>query len=248
MSPKRQIMVAGFTAMLVVSSGAATPPQVNALRLKGLEESRLRGSANCVDLSISVTSSVAGDLRIVCSAAREAINRLGRCGIYAHRPLHVQIAALVQHPNKGVVFGLLNTNLDRILIVREENVPSLTQGTPFSVLPNREFYRSLIIHEIVHGIMQQNFTRKPTTRSAIEYSAYALQIGFLTPRSRDSFLSHFKNTEIRNLQLNDIILALDPYAFAALAFRHFERASEKCQVLKALLAGRAKFIFSLPTL
>jgi hypothetical protein len=106
-----------------------------------------------------------------------------------------------------------------------------------------EFYQSLIVHEIVHGVLHQNYKRQPKSHSAYEYPAYALQIEFLPAPMREKFLNAFDVTPARaSLVFSDTILLFDPYSFAARAYQHFKSAPDGCAHIRAILDGEAEFV------
>jgi hypothetical protein len=149
----------------------------------------------------------------------------------------------VRHPLGGAIFGLFDPKRERALVTQEANIPSLTKDTPYATLPQREFYKSLIVHEVVHGIMHQNLKRPATSHAAYEYPAYALQIKSLAPHVRDTFLKSFDQTAISAKSLfTDPVLFFDPFFFAARAYHHFEASPNGCGQLSALLDGEVAFI------
>jgi hypothetical protein len=149
----------------------------------------------------------------------------------------------VNHPFGGAVFGLFDPKQERVLITQEANIASLVEGTPYATLPQRDFYRSLVVHEVVHGILHQNLKRPATTHAAYEYPAYALQIESLAPDIRDTFLQSFDQAAIAaNSIFNDPVLLFDPYFFAARAYRHFKASADGCADLRRLLEGEVDFI------
>lgn len=198
----------------------------------------------CAEAPVSVTADSAGERHLACSAASDALRLLARCQISLRRPLHVHIMSEVRHPFSGAIFGLLDTKQERVLITQEANIPSLVKDTPYAKLPQRDFYRSLIVHEIVHGIMHQNLKRRATSHAAYEYPAYALQLESLTPDLRDQFLQSFDQTSIEtnSILFNDPVLFFDPYFFAARAYHHFKASPNGCAHLTALLEGDVAFI------
>jgi hypothetical protein len=194
---------------------------------------------------VDVTASASEDRRFACSAAKDALQLLGLCNISLHRPLRVHIMSEVRHPSGEAIFGFFDANLERVLVTQEESIPALVEGTPYAVLPTRDFYRSLIVHEIIHGVMHQNFKRPPRSRAAYEYPAYALQIESLPVSVRDKFLQSVpKNTH--DFLFNDTILLFDPFFFAARAYEHFKSSSEGCRQVRALLEGEVAFIAPAP--
>jgi hypothetical protein len=149
----------------------------------------------------------------------------------------------VRHPFSGAIFGLFDTKQERVLVTQEANIPALAEGTPYAMLPQRDFYRSLIIHEVVHGVMHQNLKRPVSTHAAYEYPAYALQIESLAPNVRDTFLQSFDQRAIKaNSIFGDSILLFDPYFFAARAYEHFKASADGCANLAAILQGEVSFI------
>ena len=134
---------------------------------------------------------------LVCSAAADALNLLGRCRITPRWTLHVEIMREVRHPLGRIVLGLLDTRRQRVLVTQEANIDSLIEQTPYAALPRRDFYRSLIVHEVVHGVMDQNLKRAASSHAAYEYPAYALQIESLAPEVRDMFLGRLIRRAIK---------------------------------------------------
>jgi hypothetical protein len=208
------------------------------------ERTNLAVEQRCPEMAVDVTAESDDERRVVCSAAAPAVQLLGRCGISLRRPVKVHVTSEVRHPLSGAVLGLLDTKQDRVLVTQEANVPPLVRDTPFAKLPVRDFYRSLIVHEVVHGIMHQNLKRPAATHAAYEYPAYALQIASLAPQLRDAFLRSFDQTAIRSSSsiFSDAILFFDPYFFAANAYEHFKASPDGCARLTALLEGEVAFI------
>jgi hypothetical protein len=204
---------------------------------------RLADPYRCPGMPVDVAAASPEERRLACSAANDAIRLLDRCGILLRRPLQVHIMSEVRHPLGGSIFGLLDTKRERVLITQEANIPALVKDTPYATLPQRDFYRSLIVHEVVHGVMHQNLKRPAATHVAYEYAAYALQIDSLAPHVREAFLKSFDQTAIASKSLfNDTVLFFDPFFFAASAYHHFKASANGCAYLAALLEGEVAFI------
>jgi hypothetical protein len=221
--------------------GATRPAQ-------GERRADIAAQQRCAEVPVDVTAASSDERRLVCSAASDAMQLLGRCKISLRRPLQVEILSEVRHPFfKSAIFGLFDRKDQRVLITRPENLPSLVRGTPYEVLPPADFYRSLIVHEIIHGIIHQNLQRPATTHAAYEYPAYALQIESLPFAVREEFLRSFDQAAMTSEFLfNDAVLFFDPYYFAARAYHHFKATPDSCTHLHALLQGEVPFIFALP--
>jgi len=216
--------------------GATRPTQ-------GAKRPVLAAQERCPEAPIDVTGASPEERGLACAAASNAIQLLSRCGISLRRPLNVQIMSEVRHPFSGPIFGLFDIKQDRVLVTQEANITAMVKDTPYAKLPLRDFYRSLIVHEVVHGIMHQNLKRPAASHAVYEYPAYALQIESLAPTVRDEFLQSFDQTTMTSdFMFNDSVLFFDPYFFAARAYRHFKASADRCAHLAALLQGEASFI------
>nr|PZN88003.1 MAG: hypothetical protein DIU57_01280 [Pseudomonadota bacterium] len=126
---------------------AATVPEMVGQSPPLTNVGNLLNSERCPEAPVVVAAETADERRLGCSAAAEAIRRLAVCGIAPRKPVRFQIMSEVRHPFSGAIFGLFDTKQERVLVTQEANVPTLVEGTPYAALPQRDFYRSLIIHE-----------------------------------------------------------------------------------------------------
>ena len=203
-------------------------------------------SKRCIEAPIEVTAPSSEDRDLTCAAAADALGLLGRCGIAPRWTLRLEIMPQVRHPLGRTVLGLLDTKRQRILVTQAASIAPLIEETPYSVLPPHAFYRSLIVHEVVHAVMDQNLKRPASTHAAYEYPAYALQIESLGPKDRDIFLTSFDQADlVSDALFNDVVLFFDPYLFAARAYHHFKASADGCAHLNGLLQGDVPFIISL---
>ena len=198
----------------------------------------------CGNALIQVAATSEDERQLLCGAINHALELLGRCDILLRRPLGVHVMDEVRHPlSKNAIFGFFDANQERVLITQEKTITALAKGTPYAELPQREFYRSLIVHEVTHGIMHQNFKRRPINHAASEYPAYALQLASLPAHVRASFLRSISSrAKPGEFIFNDTVLFFDPLFFAAHAYEHFESATNGCAQLQSLLEGQASFI------
>lgn len=207
----------------------------------------LAANERCKEEPVEVTAGSAHERRLVCSAAGDALQLLGRCGISVRRPLQVELMPEVRHPLGASILGLFDTKQQKVRITAEANISPLINATPYAKLPLRDFFRSLIVHEVIHGVMHQNLRRPATSHAVYEYAAYALQIESLPPAVRQEFLQSFEQSAIHsNTTFSDAILMFDPYFFAARAYSHLMAAPDYCANLTALLEGDVPFIVAMP--
>ena len=227
---------------------AGREPQLHRRLSAAAKPGALTAQERCAEAPVDVTAASLDERRLACSAAKHALQLLGRCNISLQRPLQLQIMSEVRHPFSGAIFGLFDTKLGKVLVTQLANIPSLVRDTPYSGLPERDFYNSLIVHEVIHGVMHQNLKRPATSHAAYEYPAYALQIESLPSSVRDQFLQSFDQAAVRGDALfSDAVLHFDPFFFAARAYEHFKASADGCAHLHALLEGEVPFIPSLPS-
>lgn len=201
----------------------------------------------CPEVAIDVSGATTRERLLVCTAAADAIRRLGLCEIAVRRRIRVEIADSVRHPSGRPVFGYFDPKREIVMLTRYENAATLAIDTPYGRLSHRDFYMSMVVHEITHAVMHQNERRKGTSHSALEYPAYALQLASLSPKARDSLLSAIPGAEnIDSFLFNDIVLSFDPFLFAARAYAHFAARGNGCSRLTSLLDGDVDFIATLP--
>lgn len=203
-----------------------------------------RARERCIGATVDVAAASSDERRLACSAASRVLERLGRCSIVLQRPLRIRILDEVRHPHHGgEIFGFFDTAREVVLVTKYDNIPDLVSDTPYVEVRHEEFYKSLIVHEVVHGVMHQNLTHAPTSNASYEYPAYALQLESLPYDERRKLLqATARGSELDGFMFSDLILAFDPFFFAARAYEHFKIASNSCARLLALLQGEAPFI------
>jgi hypothetical protein len=197
----------------------------------------------CPNLLVNVAGSSETERNVVCVAADYAIASLEACAILPRQPINIELSDAVRSPFGGQIFGRLDLQTDLVLLTRFEAVPPLVRETPYGSFAPAEFYRSMVVHEVVHAIMSQNYRRQPSTRAAWEYPAYAIQLESLAAETRESFLLTWSTSSpTDSVPLNDIILGFDPYLFAASAYHHLASSLSRCAKLRDLLGGDPDFI------
>lgn len=205
-----------------------------------------RATVPCAGVMANTIAASEAEYRLICEAAEAALDRLGQCAIPLKRPLSIKVSDIVRNPFGNAIFGRFDGEMDTILVTRADRIEAMTGDTPYRELPLPDFYRSLIVHEVVHATMHQNYRRQPSSRAAFEYPAYALQLDSLTPNLRDKLLRTSHAHEERSILFNDIVLSFDPFLFAARAYEHFSAPGQSCSRLQTLLDGDGDFIITLP--
>ncbi len=201
---------------------------------------------SCTSVPVRISYASREEVQMACAAAEGAAQQLGRCGLRIGKLPHIRIEPAVRHPlTGGSVFGIFEDEAERIRVMRFSNMPAVVARTPFAELPLPDVYRSLIVHEITHGILHQNSAGRAVHPIASEYLAYAMQIASLPTDVRQGFLSSLPPAKSMNdIVFSDIMLAFNPHLFAARAYQHFIAQEDQCQTVHSLLQGSAAFIAS----
>lgn len=183
------------------------------------------------------------DHAAACAGVRKAVEALGKCGIRPATTLFVDVADVVRGPDGSPMFSRFDRDDDMIVVAGSASIGRLAEDTPFARLPARDVFESLVAHETVHAVMDHGRATPTRTRAALEYSAFALQIDALPEPAREAFLLRVGAADGgAGSVFSDAMLQLDPYGFAARAYRHFKSESGGCKSLQAIASGRTAFI------
>lgn len=229
----RSMPFSAFIASLLICSGAAFSP-VPAVA---------RDTCSTADIDIEVLAATRRERELVCAGAQQALDLLALCGIRPREAIDIRIRAEVRHPLAGLIFGYYDLKERHIIIASLDGLPALMDGTPYAGLPPADFYKSLVVHEVVHSVMHQNLGAGVHTQAAYEYPAYALQIASLPGAAREQFMTAFDAERLqRPGPLSDAILAFAPYLFAARAYNNFITSSDGCLLLREAMKGKTDLI------
>lgn len=196
----------------------------------------------CATVPVEVTTATADERDLACAAAVEALERFAGCGVHLKRPLEIRVGPDIQRTPGRHVLGYFDA-VNGGLYVRElASIPALVGGTPFNEIPHRDFFRSMIVHELVHAVLHQNAERT-VSAAGHEYLAYAFQIDSLGSGARERFLASVGRRASKDaFAFSDLLLEMNPFLFAAHAFKHLAAAQDHCVHVAALLEGEPDFV------
>lgn len=229
----RAVFAAALLALTVVGS-----------RAWSADKSR---SQPCTGIPVVIAGGSPDEQALACEGAADALRLLARCEVSLRRMLHIEILDVIRSPFGGRMFGRFDGTSEAVFLSSMASIDGFARGSAFAILSPADFYRSSIVHEVVHGAMHQNQRRDPSSRAAQEYPAYALQIASLSANARETFLhaAGDGSSDDEHFHLNDMILGFDPAYFAASAYRHFIKSRNGCEGIAALLFRDVDFIATL---
>jgi hypothetical protein len=199
----------------------------------------------CLQGMISINAPSEVEWSFGCDASVAAIARLEECGIKLRRPVSIFVAHSVQTPSGSEVFGFLNPDEGVVSVTALSGLPRLAAGTPYEALPPLSLFKSVVVHETVHAVMEQNYSRKPSSRAAYEYPAYAVQMELLSTELAGTAQTRLLEAE-NSFLLSDIVLGFNPFLFAARAHKHLQGDTDRCLSLRQSVEDRTGFIVALP--
>jgi hypothetical protein len=130
------------------------------------------------------------------------------------------------------VIGKLGKDNRIHLTNRDE--PWLIEQNAYGLEMSKEFYESLIVHEVAHFIVEKITGGKiECTRS--EYVAYVVQLSQMKPQMRQAILNQRLLPAFKTHEINLEIMLLDPVVFAVKSYLNYEE--NKGQFLKEILSN-----------
>jgi hypothetical protein len=199
----------------------------------------------CLQGLISINAPSEVERSSGCDASVAAIARLKECGIKLRRPVSIFVAHSVRTPMGSEVFGLFDPEQDMVSVTALRGLPRLAAGTPYEALPPLVLFKSVVVHETVHAVMEQNYARKPSSRAAYEYPAYAVQMELLSTELAGVAQTRLLEAD-NSFLLNDIVLGFNPFLFAARAHQHLQGDADRCLSLRQSVEDSTEFIVALP--
>lgn len=130
------------------------------------------------------------------------------------------------------VIGKLGKDNRIYLTNRDE--PWLKEQNAYGLGMSKEFYESLIVHEVAHFITEK-ITGRKIECSRSEYIAYVVQISQMQPQMRQTILNQRFMAAFKTYQINFDIMLLDPAVFAIKSYLHFK--DNKGKFLKEILSN-----------
>jgi hypothetical protein len=116
----------------------------------------------------------------------------------------------------------------------------------FRLPVDEELHVSLIVHELVHALLKDNYRIAAPGFASDEYLAYAVQLATMEEGTRRRVLAAYEGADFASLdEINDIIHLANPHEFGVRAYRHFARDGHAYMV-EMILSGRFLPTFFFP--
>lgn len=180
------------------------------------------------------------DLAHACAAWRRvSAFLLERHGLRVSAPITVAFAEVVEielGPQKLRVLGY-NDRAARTVRVTSMTAAWLRdpERLMFRLPVDEELHTSLIVHELTHAILKDNYRIASPNTVCDEYIAYVTQIATMDPATRGRVLAHYPAADFASTaEITQACLLMTPHEFGVRAWRHHERNQG---MIEAILSG-----------
>ncbi|MGB3211662.1 MAG: DUF6639 family protein [Desulforhopalus sp.] len=202
---------------------------------------------DCADLAlIEINSSDEYMINDICNASGKAVSFLAQYNLYPKRVIKIQIIDSIINNDGYIAFGSYDRQIDLIQLMSLPAILDTTESPEMYDQPfDREHYRGVIAHEIVHAIFHHNSRniKEQLTNVAQEYLAHTVQLGVLSPERRNQILG---TNDLGPWESGDSIsvtyMGLRPTGFAVKSYLHFTQMSDPLPFIQILLNNNWFFI------
>lgn len=219
---RRGWLAAGaLSALLLVSGAAASEPR------------------GCPSAPVAVTGGNDEDFRLICSGAASAFDFLVRQGFTIDLRVDIRVSESAFQYHGQNAFGMFDHGSLVVGMASFAASLGIAKDKPVFGEPLDEaLFRSLVAHEVAHGIADANFLIDRPTISAHEYIAYVTQLSALEPDRRRRILERSGLGGFASADgIKDTYYLMAPEGFGVNAYLHYERPENGAPFLRRILTG-----------
>ncbi len=186
---------------------------------------------------VRVAAHSEADRDAACLGASLALDFLTARGLTTEQPLTVTVTKTIEAINGTPIFGFFDPRTNVVQVASWAALTERAQPAQMFGMPlDRALYVSVFAHEVTHAIVHAHVDGRRLGHAAHEYVAYAVQIATMEDTLRQRVLSHHPWTGFSaDTEINDLVLALAPFRFAALSYHHLQASDDDSALLRRLL-------------
>jgi len=181
----------------------------------------------------------------ICTAADQAIEFLGRFGIYPKRSIKFEIIE-EQIDHRGYsAYGSYDSKSDRIRLMSYASIHALVKNPKMYGEPlDRVHYAGAIAHEVAHAVVQHNLHTELLSPAPQEYLAHATQLAVLPAERRERILKAMGVASWESGDaISDIYMGIEPGKFAAKSYLHLTRMLDPGPFVAILLNAKWFYVY-----
>ena len=193
--------------------------------------------------NVVVFSTNSEDAITACEAAKSATLFLKELGLVHDRQLRIEIVAKPRGEIPIRAYGCYNHRSKIVGVLSYDDCTQVAlERLPYGLALTREMYKSFIVHEVGHAIVDENSSGRPVSRLAHECMAYITQFGTMNHILRKRILDRFAHLSISSLtELSTLTYLMSPDVFAVKCYKHFIKQNDKKGFINDFLIGKTKF-------
>ncbi len=202
----------------------------------GLIEPLQGAEKKCQQSGVIVDATRIEDAEKVCEAVEAAQPLFNNCNLPGTPPgLRIDVVEDLQQSCVAVYHcGEKWIEILAPGAMQERRLP----GSAFAALDIENYFRSVVIHELAHVMLDDMDCPFEACVAASEYGAYVLQVMSLSPEQQKAFEERAKlNRKISRDELNAMYLFLAPNKFAQKAWAHASQRDDPCGFLGQVVDG-----------
>jgi len=179
------------------------------------------------------------DAELACEAAKHAIDFMSKHDFHTHAPVEIHMRSQLRLPDSGEIVGLYRRDGERIDILSFSACErQLAHNSIFGITLDRALYRSFIVHEVAHIIIDRTYRRAPPSLLVHEMIAYVVQFETMDAELREKILSESRIPAYDDLsQVSLLYYQLNPQQFGIKIYRHFRHSQDLSADLHELMSS-----------
>ena len=193
-------------------------------------------SVSCPTNKVCICYTNSEDIELALNAIRKAYNFFINIGYSETYFLEIvfQKKVVVENRYGDLIRVIGKLGKDNCIYLTNRDEPWLKEQNAYSLGMSKEFYESLIVHEVAHFITEK-ITGRKIECSLSEYIAYVVQLSQMKSQMRQAILNQRFLRAFKTYQINFDIMLLDPAVFAVKSYLHFKK--NKGKFLKEILSN-----------
>ncbi len=196
-------------------------------------------SSFCEEFNICITGGLMSERDAVCAAAQNAHDFFRPLDLDFPSQLTITFKQQIQPCEDFVSIGCYHPENNSIFVLDYRSAVAASHRAPpaFGIPMSISLWRSYLVHEIAHAIVERHFMADNHTLAPTEYIAAAAQLSTLPADVLAHILSNYRNVSAfrDESEITDLFYFMKPCEFAVKAYLHYLRPANGQKFIRRLL-------------
>lgn len=172
----------------------------------------------------------------VCDDAQAGLDVLRQCGVTVGQPIAIRLRETLP---PGCV-GEFHCGTGEIDLLNPATMSEIRKAdSPLSHVGDRDYFRSILTHELAHAAYDVVPCPYPNCRATSEYLGHAFQIMSLSDADRATFEAALDmDTHMPRDALNAFIYMMSPNSFLQKTWIHLNQRPDPCAYVTSIMSGQ----------